>query len=186
MTLSDEVQFFSWMAAGITALVTAGMAIVNFRYSIKERRLDLRWKRANAATEFVQEMHSNCHTSGAISILDWLHLNKKSVGAIEGKVEHITRPELLRILSAPDDHPFSQYERQVLLCFDWLFYYIDRMEQNIRDDLFSFDRVKYIFLPYYETISKDRGTFDKFAVDRRYLLARHFWRRFDGDDSWRR
>ncbi len=181
MNLPQEIQFFSWIAAAAGAIVTAVLAIINFRNSIRERRLDLRWKMANAARVFVQETHSDKRANDAISILDWLDMDR---GA-ETESEHVKRSELVRIMNAPADHTFSHREHYVLQCFDWLFYYIDRMEQNIQDGLFPFDSVKYIFLSYYETVARDRGTFDKFAADRRYLLAPEFWKRFDTDDFWK-
>lgn len=181
MTLTQDVQLVTIIAA----IVTACMAIVNFRKSIEERRLDLRWKMANAATAFVHEMHLDKRTGDAISMLDWLHLDKKPAGDAEEEPKHIKHADLMRILSLPDDHICSPHEHYVLQCFDWLFYFIDRMEQNIRDGLFLFDNVKYIFLPYYEKISKDRSIFRAFTVKHRYLLADGFWTRFDDDDFWK-
>lgn len=181
MNWSQDIQFFTWIAAGLAALITASLAIVNFRNSIHERSLDLRWRMADAARTFVQELHSDKRANDAISMLDWLDMDR---GA-EAESEHIKRAELMRIMSAPADYTFSQREHYVLQCFDWLFYYVDRMEQNIQDGLFPFDSVKYTFLSYYETVARDRGTFDKFAADRRYLLAPKFWKRFDADDFWK-
>jgi hypothetical protein len=185
MTISDDIQVISWMAATIAALVTANLAIINFRNSIKERHLDLRWKMANSAAVFVREMHSNQHSSDAVCILDWLHINKEPPNDAGTRGEHISLAQLIGIMHAPGDRVFNERERDVLECFDWFFYYIDRMEQNIRDGLFSFDSVKYIFLPYYEKVAANRAVFDEFALSRRYLLAPRFWKRFDNDQFWK-
>jgi hypothetical protein len=41
--------------------------------------------------------------------------------------------------------------------------------------------VIYIFLPYYEKISKDHEVFNTFSEKHRYFLTPCFWKRFETD-----
>jgi hypothetical protein len=180
----QDLQAASWFVAVVVGLVTACLAITNFRNSIKERRLDLLWKRANAANEFVHEVHLNKDSLGAIEILDWLYFGRGSSDspAKECKFQYA---DILETLAKWDSQEHDDDEHQILKCFDWFMYYVDRMEQNIRDGLFSFDNVKYIFLPYYERINSNRDIFNNFASGRKYLLAPKFWERFGDSGTWK-
>jgi hypothetical protein len=73
-------------------------------------------------------------------------------------------------------------EYDSLLAFDWFFYYIDRMEQNIRGKLFDFENVRFVFIPYYLRITQTparKQKFDDFAKSRQYKLSRYFWERYN-------
>jgi hypothetical protein len=179
MTVSEEIQ----IAAGLGAFATALLAIVSFSISIYERRRDLRWRKAQAARDFIHEMHRHPLTSEAFFFLDWCDAASPPQGEANEK-RCVRYDELVAIVGASRAPDLNETARHVLHCLDWLFYYIDRMEQNIRDGLFDFDSVKYCFLPYYEKISKNRGEFDKFSVEHRYLLAPTFWKRFDDNRFW--
>jgi hypothetical protein len=68
MTLSEETQ----IAGALIAFAEATLAIASFGWSIYERRRDLRWRKAQAARDFVNEMHQHEVVGPAIFMLDWL------------------------------------------------------------------------------------------------------------------
>src|SRR5687768_3903735 len=74
--LMDKVQLISWIIAMAAAVITALLAISNFKKSIRERKLDLRWKQASIAKEFVNEVHENKFSGAAIQMLDWFTISK--------------------------------------------------------------------------------------------------------------
>jgi hypothetical protein len=178
MTLPQEIQIFSWIAAAFLAIVTAVLAIINFRGSIRQRQLDLRWRKAQAAIAFIHDMHGHELAAAAFFMFDWLDSKTQSPVEIQAKGPLLTYAELVGLVCSSDEDVLNDSQHHILHCLDWLFYYVDRMEQNIRDGFFEFDNVKYIFLPYYEKISKHRNVFNKFSVKHRYLLVPDFLEAF--------
>jgi hypothetical protein len=172
MTWFQEFEVFFWMVTGVGAVATAILAILNYRK-------DLRWRKAQAARDFIHEMHEHEVTKPAIYMLDWLNSRTHSMIETSSKAPCISRDDLFKVASGSDE-PITDYDL-ALECLDWWFYYIDRMEQHIRDGFFKFEHVKYIFLPYYQKFFKhpeDRDVFERFSINQGYVLAPHFWERF--------
>jgi hypothetical protein len=176
MNFMQDLQALSWLATAVTATATGIVAVFTFRDS-------LRWKRANAADSLIEAMHTNPDSSKGIMIFDWLY---DGVNALHGiKTYGEVRDVLLKFNGEGGDGEFlTKQEIEVLRNIDWFFYYIDRMEQNVRNKFFDFDHVKWIFLPYYLKLKNDLGIFDLFAKKRHYVLAPFFWRRFMKEQFW--
>jgi hypothetical protein len=180
--IMDQGQLTFWIVAMIGGIITASLALINFRKSIRERQLDLRWKQADSAKEFVHEIHGN-KAGVAIEMLDWFIL-AKPVGA-DSSVPGLKYDDVLAAIPKISAKAFNEQEHYILDCFDWFFYYIDRTEQHILDGLFRFDNVKFIFYPYYKKISSNRELYDTFMKDRCYYLAPNFWKRFERDPAFK-
>ncbi len=176
--LMDKVQLVSWIIAMIAAITTASIAISSFRKSIRERKLDLLWKQANVAKEFMNEVLTNAYSGKAILMLDWFVIDKSDYTDTSG-ISHIDYAEVLEAIPKIASRTYSEKEKHILDCFDWLFYFIDRTEQNINDGLLRFDNVKYIYYPYYKKIYEHRSLYESFMKDRCYLLAPNFLKRFE-------
>jgi hypothetical protein len=176
----DNLQLISLIVATVVGIITAIIAIINFRKSIIERKLDLLWKKANAAKEFVGEIHENQFSGAAISMLDWFVIDKTD-NYDKKRVTEIKYSEVLAAIPKISSKSYDDKEHYILECFDWFFYFIDRAEQHINDGLFLFDNVKYVFFPYYKKIKKDMNLYELFMQERCYLLAPNFWKRFEAD-----
>jgi hypothetical protein len=185
--IMDVAQLLSWIIAMIAAIVTAKVAISNLKKSIEERRVDILWKRANAANEFIHEMHENKQSAAAVSMLDWFRVDKLEIYQTN-KISRISYTEILKAIekfcdnnhsSKERDNNYSPNERYILECFDWFFSYIDRIEQHIKEGLFLYSHVKPIFFPYYLKISENRNVYNEFMKLRNYTLAIKFWERFE-------
>jgi hypothetical protein len=178
--IMDEVQLGFWIIAAISAIVTAAIGISTFRKSIGERKLDLKWKQADAAKQFILEIHTNPFSGAAISMLDWFVIDKPD-NFDKSKFTEIKYEDVLGAIPKISSRTYNEKERYILDCFDWFFYYVDRTEQHIIDGLFLFDNVKYIFYPYFKKISSHQDLYEIFMKERCYLLAPNFWNRFKAD-----
>lgn len=181
--IMDEVQLISWIIAMIAGIITAIIAISSFRKSIRERKLDLLWKQANVAKEFIHEIHTNKYSGAAISMLDWFVIDKAD-NFDTSKITEIEYEEVLVAIPKIIDRTYNDKEHYILDCFDWFFYYIDRSEQHIVDGLFLFDNVKYIFFPYFKKIYQNKELYETFMKERCYLLAPNFWKRFEKENTF--
>jgi len=179
--LMEEVQVIFWIATMVAGIATALIALSNFRKSIRERRLDLLWKQANVAKEFIHEIHTNKFSGAAISMLDWFVIDKADNFDTTRITEKIKYEEVLVAIPKIIDRTYNDREHYILDCFDWFFYYIDRTEQHIADGLFLFDNVKFIFYPYFKKISQNKELYEVFMKERYYLLAPNFWKRFEAE-----
>jgi len=174
---NSSVQVIYWEISGAVALVTAGIAIYNFGQSIKQRKAELRWKQASIAKDIVHEMHNKSHCACAISMLDWF--SSKYVHTVKNNIEIINKMMVIAALQKAKDENVSDVEFYILESFDWFFYYIDRIEQYIREGLIQFEHVKHIFRPYYNKIKESKDIYNNFMRDRYYDLAPEFWKRYE-------
>lgn len=176
--LMDKVQLISWIIAMIAAITTALLAISSFRKSIRERKRDLLWKQANVAKDFMNEVLSHKYSGKAILMLDWFIINTTDF-VDTSKTTQIKYQDVLEAIPKIATKTYNETEKDILDCFDWLLYYIDRTEQYILDGLFLFDNVKYIYYPYYKIIYQQRSLYESFMKDRCYFLAPDFFKRFE-------
>ena len=168
----------------IAASITAGIEIRTFKKSIAERKLDLLWRQANAAKEFVHEIHNHESSGAAILMLDWYVIKKVDKFDIK-RIIMIKYEEVLAAIPKIAKKEYNDQEQYILDCFDWFFYYIDRAEQNILDGLFRFENIKFVFYPYYKKIALNRDLYELFTKERCYLLASKFWKRFEEDPTFK-
>jgi hypothetical protein len=176
-----KIQVIFWTTSIVVAITTAIIALANFRKSILERKLDLRWKQATAAKEFMAEIHTHKFSGAAISMLDWFEIGDDDNFDKKRITEKIKYEEVLAAMPKVINETCSDREHYILECFDWFFYHIDRTEQHIADGLFLFENVKFIFFPYYKKIRKHKGVYENFMKKRYYFLAPDFWGRFEND-----
>jgi hypothetical protein len=174
--LMQDLQALSWLATAVTATATGIVAVISFRDSLK-------WRRANAADSLIKDMHANKNSLKAIEIFDWLY---HGVGSAHNVKTYREVKTIIQKFNGNDGESisFTKDEIDVLRNIDWFFYYIDRIEQNVRNKFFYFDHVKWIYLPYFLKLKDDITVFDLFSRKRHYLLAPSFWRRFMTEEFW--
>ena len=72
----------------------------------------------------------------------------------------------------------SEVEQDIVYCFDWFFYFMDRIEHYIRTKLIEFEDVKDVFQLYSEKIRKHEEVYETFMKVHAYNLANAFWKRY--------
>jgi hypothetical protein len=63
-------------------------------------------------------------------------------------------------------------------CFDWFFYYLDRIEHFINTKYIDWVDVEAVFRPYARKILKDLDSYRRLLQDREYELALNFIDRY--------
>jgi hypothetical protein len=174
--LMKDLQAFSLLTTAITATWAGCVAAVTFQDSVK-------WKRANAADSLIKEMQSNPNSSKGILIFDWLYHDIEALHKIRTYKEIINVVEKFT-KNDGSAKKFTKEEIDLLRDIDWFFYYIDRIEQSIRNKFFYFNHVQWIFIPYYFKIKGDMEVFDSFSEKKGYFLAPLFWRRYAKEQFW--
>lgn len=176
--LKDIFEMASWSAAVVGGLVAAFAAVHQMKSNIEQRRSELRWRQANAAKEIIDDIHHNDWAKNAVTMLDWSEGNH-GCEFKEGKPVEISYlkdviPALQKI--QPE---CSSVEQDIVYCFDWFFYFIDRVEHYIRTSLIEFEDVKEVFKPYNKKIRMHKQVFEDFMSAHSYESASNFWKRYD-------
>jgi hypothetical protein len=173
--LKDWAQLAAWFAAIIGGSIAAQRAIAEMRASRHQREEELRWKQANSAKELITDIHHHPLASSAVRMLDW------SEGATDYQLSPTTAPikiryaEVLSGLQKPQVDS-DDVEKYVQECFDWFFYYIDRIQHYIDRGLVTFADVQSVFKAYAIKISCHKDIYEKFMSSKQYDLALKFWR----------
>lgn len=158
-------------------------AVNGFNNNIKEKKASRRLEQAKMARQVIAEMHSNKDASAAVMMMDWFSTDISYLPGFDEAAKEMIRKidfnEVVVVLPKVREENLSPKEMVILRCFDWFFYYIDRIEQHINDGMIRFDNVKYVFLPYYEKIKSNEAVFNAFMKNRDYLLAPQFWKRYE-------
>ena len=134
-TLKDWGQLISYFIAVPVAVGGLVKAIYEIQQSRKQRADELRWKRANAAKELLDDMHSDQLAKRAIHMPDWC--DGKDVYEIPPEKQTVTI-SYSDVLGALTDNPPKQpklFEVYIRDCFDWFFYRVERLEHYIRRGL---------------------------------------------------
>jgi hypothetical protein len=187
--ISNEVMTLLKEWGQLLAVVVAVVGLFKVVYEIQESRKqrveELRWKRANAARELLDDIHNHEFSANAVHMLDWCD-GEADYQLVPGGVrETISYSEVLEALKKngkEDRKPKDIYVRD---CFDWYFYRIDRIEHYIRRGLIDFEDVRAVFKVYAQETAKRRRVYDDFLVFHQYELAQEFFRRYSGEQGAR-
>ena len=158
------------------AFVAAFKAIYEMHQSTEQRKIELRWKQANTAKDMLHEIHCHPLASSAVRMLDWSegqHSYKLESGN-EGVISY----EIVRGALSKSPASCSEVETYIRDCFDWFFYFVDRIEHAIQINLITDVDVLPVFTPYDEKLRADGPMYDAFLAAHRYLLARKFFDRY--------
>jgi hypothetical protein len=177
----DEAR--NWVQLGalfvgiVGGLLAAFRGIYEMRQSTRQRYADLRWKRANAARELVSDIHHDQRAAAAVLMMDWSEgAHEHDLGA--GRREMLSYSDVVGALAKPASECREARERYVRDCFDWFFYYVDRIEHYIETGLIEFIDVASIFKPYILVLRKSPATYDQFVATRGYELVPRFLARY--------
>jgi hypothetical protein len=180
--ISGEVMTFikEWgkLVALVAAVVGLFKAIYEIQESRKQRAEELRWKRANAARELLDDIHHHELSASAVHMMDWCDGEADYQIVAGGARETISYSEVLEALKKNGKEARKPKEIYIRDCFDWFFYRIDRIEHYIRRGLIDFEDVKAVFRVYAQVTAKHRPVYDNFLAFHEYELAREFFRRY--------
>lgn len=176
-------RFREWLQLGVLLLGIGGglLAAIKALFDLRE---NLRWKRANAAKDFLTEIHDHRLASQAVTMLDWYDSQHDYEIKDLGK-KNISYQKVLSALEKEQKECRDEVETFVRDCFDWFFYYIDRIEHYISIKLIRFEDVGPVFKPYVKIIERDKYIYVKFMNGHEYELAGKFWARYSEKENQR-
>lgn len=175
--LKDIFEVGAWAAAIVGGGVAAFAAIIEMRANIKQRFAELRWRRAKAAKEILDDIHHHQRASSACTMMDW-HEGAHEY-EIQPDVRHkISYPQIIAALRKGQTQCKDAHEVFIVDCFDWFFYFIDRIEHYIRSGLVDYEDVAPVFKPYASKMQSDWDVFRAFTEARGYESAIAFWNRY--------
>ncbi len=163
--VKDWIQAASWVGAVIGIFV----AIVNYvstqrhnrrqlELQLDQRKLELRWKQAEAAKKLLDEMLSDPNAKAAMTMLDWSDREFEIAPGVRAK---IGKQDYVRALRT-DGLGFTEKEAYIRTCFDALFYFMAMMEHNIISELVRLEDVAYPLDYFIAIMNRDREVFTKF------------------------
>jgi hypothetical protein len=171
-----------------TVITVVGVSVAALK-ALTDLRENLRWKRANAAREFLTEIHKHERAATAVMMMDWCEseheyqINKKE----SVKISYLQVLGALQKAQKECAGEEKEVERFIRDCFDWFFYYVGRIEHAIRIKLIKFEDVAPVFRPYAKIIKDNRETYLMFITSHDYDLAAMFWQRYEPRPSfWNR
>jgi len=172
----DLVQVAAWMVAIVGGLVAAFKAIQETRENRRQRRRELRWKKAELARDIIAKLYTNKKLHDACIMVDW---SGREFEVSPGRREEIRWEDLHGALR-PWEEPISFDEKEVYIrdCFDELFDGLNLLEHYLRTDLLDFEDVEFP-MAYSVGKLKERGD-DTVTFMNHYgnRLAKAFLQRF--------
>jgi hypothetical protein len=168
----DWLQLGVWIVGIFGGLVAAFKAVYESRQSRKQRAEELRWRRANAAREILDAIHTHDLAQYAIRMMDWCH-GSHEYEVRKGHTERIGYDQVLGALSAPA--PSGEISLYVCDCFDWFFYYTDRVRHYVRIELLDDEDVAPVLAPYVDIVRRHSDVYRPFLRKHRYGLAEDFF-----------
>ena len=139
--------------------------IYEMRANRQQRADELRWKRAQASRELLDDWDDG---SAEYRVNDDLKMT-------------ISYPEVLKALALNKGEACAEWQEYIRDCFDWFFYRVDRIEHYIRRGLIQFEDVKDVFSSYARKVAAHKEVFDNFLQFHQYSLAREFLARYPNE-----
>lgn len=177
--LNQELKEWTQALGVLGVAVAAVKGVWDMQNSAKERKADLRWKQANAAKDLITDVHHDKFSSNCVCMLDWsqgftVHEIK------EGKTVTLSYQQHVLPALQKNDQSACSLDEDVYIrnCFDWFFYYVDRIQHYIDRGLIEFEDVRPVFKPYVRKIGQHRTIYEEFIGFCDYELALKFLREY--------
>lgn len=185
MALQASSSFKDWidlitLIGGIVAvgggLVAAFKTIQELRQSRRQRCEELRWKQANIAKQLLDELFDREYSENAVLMLDWNKGQRKYVVGNESLM--ISYKDVITALKKdqsdltrePSDG-LSEKEIYIRECFDFFFYFVDRIRHYIKINLINFDDIKAPLKSYARKINDNGEVYYSFMQAQEYEYA---------------
>ncbi len=172
----DLVTLIGGVVAVGGGLIAAFKTIQELQQSRQQRCEELRWKQANIAKQLLDELFGHEYSENAVLMLDW---NK-------GKREYVVGNESLMIsykdvitalkkehsdLTREPSDSLSEKEIYIRECFDFFFYFVDRIKHYININLINFDDIKAPLKSYARKINDNGEVYYSFMQAQEYEYA---------------
>lgn len=165
----DVIQVAAWIVAVVGGV--GGLTL-----SILQRRADLQWRRTNKAQELIDDIHHHALASQATHMLDWYGSQAPFEYTLKDGVRRsLSHSQVVEALEL--DRRDCKLDTQIFVhdCFDWFFYFVDRIEHSINRRLIDRLDVEPIFKPYAKILGRDWEMFENFLKSRQYAHAKKFF-----------
>jgi len=178
---------WQWRVAVLAGLTTAALGVWGAFASLRQRRIEHRWKQAELGKTILDELFADAFARDACYMLDVV---RRRYPALEAKDKTVSREEVLAALRLAQQRA-ERRARQPALddlsdkhificdCFDVFFYRLNRLEHFIETGLVRFDDVITPLEYYAERIRPDRDVFTThmmfFQHERAVKLLRRYW-----------
>lgn len=176
MNTNQLIETITHLVAIIGGLLAAYKLIVEMKQSRIQRRMDLRWKQANAAREMLNQMLASPLVQDATIMLDW---SGREFTIAPNQKATITFEEVQNGLRT-DNLIFSAKEVYIRDCADAFLFHVELIEQAIRNELIEFKDVKFPMEYYIATLRKNDlyNAYTQFIKEYDYKNAERFLSRF--------
>jgi hypothetical protein len=171
-----EVEITAKVVAIVGGLIAAFKVIIEMRENRKQRVRELRWKQSNSARELLKEMFSSKFASDASTMFEW---TGREFNILDEVKEPITFDDVREALRTYDTF-FNDKEIYIRDCVDSFLYYIEIIEQAIKNELIQFADVKFPMDYYVKTLKKNNliDPLNSFIEQYDYDNAKSFFKRF--------
>jgi len=153
---------------GAAGVLIAGLGLRN---TARVRQEDLRWRKATAAHDILDEIHDHPFASEAVTIID-CHLGGHTYDAPEkmAHCEGLTLDRAFEALRASGGgEPWARY---VYRCFDWFFYYLDRIGYHRNKGFLETEDVAGPLAPYATLLSSNLEQIEQLLDEHHYSHVR--------------
>ena len=157
----------------VVGLYTILRGLADFRASTEQKKQDLRWKRAAAARELTTEIHKSTDAAAAIEMFDWWCC-ARSIKVDDVRID-MKPDDATNALALPAQNKATAEQMVIRDCFDWFFYYVDRIGHYVRSGLIDLGDVYPIFKPYARIVNSNREVFYAFLDQHDYDSAKWFF-----------
>jgi len=183
----SQVQIVVWALTIVVGGIGAYKGIRELQMSTESRKTELRWKQAAVARDLLGEIHHGFYSSAAVQMFDWWDCTRnysvKHDGIVlvsdageKGLIE-IATDDIRAALALPMHQQINEKEIFIRDCFDWFFYYVDRIDQYVLNGLVTIEDVAAVFNHYSMLVLRERELFEAFMKQHEYHYAVHFFRR---------
>ena len=177
----EWVQLLSLLIGIIGGLIAASRAIIELRENRIQRMRELRWRQAKVGKEALDELFTHPSSEKAVFMLDWAS-GKREYELEKGQRVTISYPEILSAIQKDASSDLSPKEVFIRDCFDYLFYFLDRIEHYIAIGLITLDDVAIPLKPYVRQILAHRE-FNEAFFKRYSSSMERLFRRFQSPDD---
>lgn len=165
----DLITLIGGIVAVVGGLIAAFKTIQELRQSRRQRYEELRWKQANIAKQLLDELFGHEYSENAVLMLDWNKGQRKYVVGNEFLI--ISYRDVLLALKKEQSDSLSDKEMYIRECFDFFFYFVDRIKHYININLINFDDIKAPLKCYARKINDNREVYYSFMQAQEYKYA---------------
>jgi len=183
-------ELWSFKATVAAALITLVTAVVTGGFAVCQWRKDLRWRQADLARTLLDAIFNDPASNDAWRMVD----DERNYEDLEKVKLQITMDDVRRALKltmrdgrATLETAAHENDRQkddyIRWCFDDLFYYLERLDHSCEIKVIRFEDLLASASYYIELMAAEKELFQRYSQFIRFDRAVHFMERFP---EWRR